>query len=158
MNKYSRIRFFTFIILQAFSIAGLTAAFHVAAAQTVSKAVFDFKGRYLVSVSDADMVASAYLDGHLGEVEGKDALSVIRLDKPVNELTAKTVEASNSVTGPPSSVAVSPDGRYAIVIETRGQRSADCKLLSDLPAGKRITVVDLSDPDHPKRYRTVQRR
>lgn len=59
------------------------------------------------------MVASAYLNGHLGSAEGKDALSVIQLDKPVNELKAITTEASNSVTGLPSSVAVSPDGHFA---------------------------------------------
>lgn len=47
------------------------------------------------------MVASAYLDGRLGEIEGKDALSLIKLDKPVNELKAVTTEASNSVTGRP---------------------------------------------------------
>lgn len=96
------------LLLITFSFISVT----IAAGQTgLSKPVFDFKGRYIVSVSDADMVASAYLDGHLGDIEGKDALSIIRLDKPVNELKAAAIEASNSVTGPPSSVAVSPNGR-----------------------------------------------
>ncbi len=47
---------------------------------------FDFQGRYLISVSDADMVPSAYVDGKLGPVDGTDALSVIRLDRPGREL------------------------------------------------------------------------
>lgn len=116
------------------------------------KPVFDFKGRYIVAVSDADMVASAYLNNQLGEPQGKDALSLIKLDKPVNQLKAIAIEVSNSVMGPPSSVAVSPDGRYAIVIETRGQRPTgkDDPLLSDLPVGKTITVVNLTEPDQPK--------
>lgn len=128
-----------------------------AAGQTLNlKRVFDFKGRYLVSVSDADMVASAYLDGRLGSVAGKDALSLIRLDKPLDELKVVSIQASNSVTGPPSSVTVSPDGMYAIVIETRGQRPVNKPegLFGDLPPGKEITVVDLSDPD---RLRVTQR-
>ena len=113
---------------------------------------FDFKGRYIVAVSDADMVASAYLDGHLGPIQGQDALSVIQLNKPVNQLKAVAIEASNSVTGPPSSLAVSPDGRYAVVIETRGSRPVgkSSPLFSDLPPGKLISVIDLADADHPK--------
>ena len=121
-----------------------------------SDANFDFKGRYIVAVSDADMVPSAYIDGHLGPVAGSDALSVIRLNKPVSDLKAVEIGVSNSVTGPPSVVAVTPDGRYAVVIETRGQRpvgKAD-PLLKDLPAGKAVTVIDLSDPDRP----TIQQR
>ena len=113
---------------------------------------FDFKGRFIVAVSDADMVASAYLDGHLGPTEGQDALSVIQLNKPVGLLKAVTIGASNSVTVPPSSVAVSPDGRYAVVIETRGTRPAGKSdpLFSDLPPGKSISVIELADADHPK--------
>lgn len=117
-----------------------------------SGANFEFKGRYIVSVSDADMIPSAYIDGNLGPAEGQDALSVIRLDKPVRDLKAVEIGVSNSVTGPPSVVDVSPDGRYAVVIETRGQRPAGkvTPKLSDLPLGKAITVIDLSDPDRPK--------
>ena len=124
---------------------------------TGAKADFTFGGQLIVAVSDADMVASAYLDGHLGPIEGQDALSVIRLGKPVSQLTAVAVGASNSVTGPPSSVAVSPDGRYAVVIETRGTRptaKADPQL-ADLPAGKVVTVIDLSDADHPRQTQRV---
>ena len=118
---------------------------------------FDFKGRYIVAVSDADMVASAYKDGQLGPVEGHDALSVIRLDKPLQDLKAVQLGVSNSVTGPPSSVAVSPDGRYAVVIETLGPRPAGqvAPLLKNLPAGKAITVIDLANPDQPKQVQCI---
>jgi DNA-binding beta-propeller fold protein YncE len=118
---------------------------------------FGFKGRYIVAVSDADMIASAYLDGHLGPIEGQDALSVIRLNRPVGELKAVEIGASNSVTGPPSSVAVSPDGRYAVVIETRGTRPVGKSdpLFNDLPPGKVVSVIDLSDADHPKQIQRM---
>ncbi|MFD2934354.1 lactonase family protein [Spirosoma flavum] len=118
---------------------------------------FGFRGRYLVAVSDADMIASAYLDGHLGPTQGQDALSIIQLNKPVGQLKAVEIGASNSVTGPPSSVAVSPDGRYAVVIETRGTRPVGKSdpLFNDLPPGKVVNVIDLLDPDHPKQIQQI---
>lgn len=153
MSRHKEIMLRRLLSIKSILIAFLFIFSNVALGQTVlSKPVFDFKGRYLVAVSDADMVASAYLDGHLGAIEGKDALSIIRLDKPVNELKVVAIEASNSVTGPPSSVTVSPDGRYAIVIESRGQRPANKPkgLMSHLPPGKKLTVIDLFNPDQPK--------
>lgn len=120
-------------------------------------APFDFKGRFLVSVSDADMLPSAYVDGKLGAVDGADALSIIRLDRAGRELRAIETPVSNSVTGPPAALVVTPDGRYAIAIETRGSRptKADPRL-SDLPLGRTISVVDLSDLDQPKVVQRVQ--
>lgn len=118
---------------------------------------FDFKGRFLVSISDADMLPSAYIDGKLGPVDGADALSIIRLDKTNRELRAVEISVTNSVTGPPASIAVTPDGRYALVIEARGQRptKADPKLF-DLSNGGTISVVDLADPDQPQVTQRIQ--
>jgi hypothetical protein len=91
----------------------------MAIAQESSRtAPLNFRGRYLVSVSDVDMLASAYVNGRLGLREGKDALSVIPLGQHPRELRAYEVEASNSVAGPPNAVAVTPNGRYAFVVET----------------------------------------
>ena len=113
---------------------------------------FDFRGRYLVVVSDTDMLPSAYIDGKLGPMAGPDELSVLRLDHPTQALVPATVEVTNSVIGPPSSIALTPDGRYAIVIETQGPRPAGqaAAKRSDLPTGRTMTVVDLADLDHPK--------
>lgn len=112
---------------------------------------FDFKGKLIVSLSDADMVASAYSNGKLGTPQGSDALSVIRLDRLPQKLKAVEVSVPNSVTGPPSSVAVTADGHYAIAIETRGSVPKGKKdaLFKNLETGRRITVIDLSDPDKP---------
>lgn len=110
----------------------------------------DFKGRLLVVVSDGDMQAQAYAGDVLGPPR-RDMLSVIRLDRGGQPTMAGSVEVPNSVIGPPASISVSPDGRHAIVIETRGARPAnqpDARL-KDLPPGRAITVIDLSDPDRP---------
>lgn len=117
----------------------------------------DFKGRYLISVSDADMLASAYVDGKLGASVGDDALSILPLEGNPNSWTAKEVPASNSVAGPPASVEVTPDGKYAFVIETWGQRprAKEDATFKDLKFGDRLQVFDLSDPLSPQMVQDI---
>jgi DNA-binding beta-propeller fold protein YncE len=115
----------------------------------------DFEGRYLVSISDADMLASAYIDGNLGPREGQDALSVIPLGGDPRELRAHEVEVSNSVAGPPTAVAVSPDGRWAFVVETFAPAAPDAQVFGDLPVGTRLTSVDLADPAEPRVHAAI---
>lgn len=115
-------------------------------------APLDFQGRYLVSISDADMLASAYVDGQLGPREGQDALSVIPLGEHARDLQAYEVGASNSVAGPPVALAVTPDGRYAIVIETftpRPEGAWENQTFGDLSHGDRLQVFDLANPTRP---------
>lgn len=124
----------------------LTASF--AQAQD-ARPVMDFKGRLLVIASDGDMTAQAYAGGTLGD-PARDTLSIVRLDG-TGPTVAGSIEVPNSVVAPPASVTVSPDGRYAIVIETKGARPAnrpDARL-KDLPPGRAISVVDLRDPERP---------
>ena len=136
----------------AFGIFGVSAA--VLAQKDDSSVPFDFKGRFLVAVSDADMLASAYIDDKLGPAQGADSLSVIRLDRPLAKARLATTPVSNSVTGPPAAMAVTRDGRTALVVETLGaRRKADTKL-SELLLGRTIAVVDLSNTERP---RVVQR-
>ncbi len=116
---------------------------------------FDFQGKLLVVACDTDMLPSAYADGKLGPAVGPDALAVIRLNpspgQPLAHSHAATVAVTNSVTGPPAAVAVTPDGHYAIVAETQGPRPANKPdaTRKDLAPGKKLTVVDLSNPDKP---------
>ncbi|MGL5942424.1 MAG: hypothetical protein ACRC2S_19010 [Waterburya sp.] len=115
-------------------------------------APMNFAGRYLVSISDADMLASAYIDGSLGSREGEDTISVIPVGQHVSQLQAYETAASNSVAGPPVAVAVTPDGRYAMVVETFTQRpegAAENQTFADLEHGNRILVFDLQDPTNP---------
>ena len=124
-----------------------------AIAQTPNRAApMEFQGRYLVSISDADMLASAYVNGLLGPREGRDALSVIPLNGHARNLQAYEVEASNSVAGPPVAVAVTPDGRYAIVVETftpRPEGAWENQTFGDLQQGDRLQVFDLAEPTRP---------
>lgn len=110
-----------------------------------------FAGKLLVVACDTDMLASAYTDGKLGPAVGPDVLSVIRLDRGLEGSRVATVEVSNSVTGPPAAVAVTPDGRFAIVVETQGPRPSGKPeaTMKDLAPGRKITVVDLGNPDKP---------
>lgn len=112
-----------------------------------------FEGQYLISVSDADMVASAYVDGQLGPKEGSDQLSIIDVSLKPREYRAVEVEASNSVAGPPAALSVDAAGRYAYVIETFTPRPTDHKphAFSDLKPGQLLTVYDLSDKQKPQK-------
>jgi hypothetical protein len=122
-------------------------------------APMNFQGRYLVSISDADMLASAYVDGQLGPREGRDALSVIPLGGHVRDLRAYETEASNSVAGPPVAIAVTSDGRYALVVETFSPRpdgNWQEQRFSDLRHGNRISVFDLSNPTRPTKVQEME--
>jgi DNA-binding beta-propeller fold protein YncE len=131
-----------------------------AIAQTLDRtAPMNFQGRYLVSISDADMLASAYVNGQLGPREERDALSVIPLGGHVRDLRAYETEASNSVAGPPVAVAATPDGRYALVVETfRPRPDGDWQnqRFSDLRHGNRIAVFDLSNPTRPTKVQEME--
>ena len=111
-----------------------------------------FEGRFLVSVQDADMVSSAYVDGQLGPREGHDTLSVIPLEGDPRDWSAHEVFASNSVAGPPNAVNLSPDGRYAIVIETFKPRpdNDEPHTFADLTFGSKAVVFDLTDLQNPQ--------
>lgn len=103
------------------------------------------QGRALVSIHDGDMVASAYVNGQLGPQETGDVLSVLSL----TDLTLATVPVSNSVAGAPTAVAVTPDGRYAVVSESFGPRRDGGETFRDLTPGGALTLVDISDHTAP---------
>ncbi len=110
-----------------------------------------FTGRNLLVASDADMVATAYADGKLDQVEGiEDALTVVTLPLNKNKPNVLQIEASNSVMNWPQTVIASPDGTKAYIIETRGQVPNDTQefddIWSDMPPGKLLTIVDISNP------------
>lgn len=103
------------------------------------------EGTAIVSIHDGDMLASAYVNGQLGPRESYDALSVLSL----SNMSLATVPVSNSVAGAPTAVAVTPDGRYAVVSESFGARPETGETFRDLPIGSLLTLVDLSDPSNP---------
>lgn len=122
------------------------------ASESGSRPPEQFQGNMLVSISDADMVGSAYVDGKLGPREGTDTLAVIPLEGSIRTATAYETEVSNSVAGPAVAVTVTPDGRYALVVETfkpRPDGRWSEQTFADLPIGNSMTVVDLKNPQRP---------
>ncbi len=110
----------------------------------------EFRARALVAISDGDMVAAAYAGSGLGPKVSDDALSVIDLRQGLTGAAVATVRASNSVPGPPSALALSPDGRTAFVTEGRQPRRADAATLEDLEDGRTLTAINIADPTQPE--------
>ncbi|MEL6318695.1 MAG: hypothetical protein AAFR16_13775, partial [Pseudomonadota bacterium] len=139
--------------------AALAAAAAAAAAPAPSAAQTPyaaFEGAKLVAISDGDMLASAYVNGALGPRESADALSVVTMTPDLSRLSIASVPVSNSVAGAPTAVAVTPDGRYAVVSESFGPRPEDGETFRDLPIGALLTLVDITDPAAPTVAQTLE--
>jgi DNA-binding beta-propeller fold protein YncE len=127
---------------------------------TSSTTPISFSGDKLLIASDADMVATAYADAKLDRVAGiEDTLTVI--DLPLNSKNPQiaSVRVSNSVMSWPQIMATSPDGQRAYIVEVRS-RPADgiqeFDTIDDMPEGKYLTVVDLTDASQPKVIESVE--
>lgn len=112
-----------------------------------------FDARALVGIIDADMAATAYADGRLHPQEGtRDQLIVLQTVEEGAGIASAS--ASNSVMGWPGAVDVSPDGRFAYVVETKAAApvgvSAFENLNAGMPNGQLLTAVDLTDPGAPR--------
>ncbi|MEO1723871.1 MAG: hypothetical protein AAFR84_15890 [Pseudomonadota bacterium] len=142
--------------LAALASLGSTAGAQEAGSRD-ARGQMDFVGRFLVSVQDADMVSSAYVDGQLGPREGRDTLAVIPLEGDPRDWQAAEVFASNSVAGPPAAVEITPDGRFAYVVETFTPRPDNDQphTFGDKAIGSTLTVVSLADPSAPEVVQTL---
>ncbi|MEM6256674.1 MAG: beta-propeller fold lactonase family protein [Cyanobacteria bacterium P01_D01_bin.156] len=110
------------------------------------------QGRYLLALSDVDMVATAYEDGNLGAVvpDTEDTLAIAKLPFGNHDKPDATITASNSVFSPPAVMDVTPNGQLAMVIETWQPRSPGATKLSDLTQGNKLRAFDLTNPDQPQ--------
>ncbi|WP_162906693.1 lactonase family protein [Algihabitans albus] len=107
-----------------------------------------FEGRALVTIADGAMLASGYIDGHLGP-RRPDLLSVIPLTG-AGALQRRDTAVSNSVATWPNVLTLTADGGFALVTEPFGQPEEDAAEFSEIPRGSRITVVDLRDLQAPE--------
>lgn len=108
-----------------------------------------FAGRYIATLSDGDFLASTYVDGKLPAPGVTDQLSIVTL--PLNgkpEVIAQT-NASNSVTGAPYALALSPDGQTAFVVETLGAMPVGATRREQLPPGNQLVAINLSNLRRP---------
>lgn len=115
----------------------------------------DFRGRAIVTISDGDMLASAYVDGRLGPKGPRDALTVTRLNSDLTQLQSASVPVSNSVAGPPTAVAVTRDGRWAFATESFAARTDTAERFPQLAPGALLTVVNLQDLAAPRVTETL---
>lgn len=102
-----------------------------------------FESRWLLATCDVDMAGQAYADGRLVPLEGeRDALVIIDPGGGV-----RSVPASNSVISWPAVLATSRDGRFGIVVESRGPAPVGIEEMDDVwedfPEGRQLTIVDL---------------
>lgn len=114
-----------------------------------------FEAKGIIAISDADMAASAFVDGKLFKERGtKDFMSIVKLpiDKYSDEI--KSLVVSNSAINSAKSIVISPNRPIAYVVETRGTTPETTTEISnlntELPVGGFISVVDISDLSQPK--------
>ncbi|WP_040280039.1 beta-propeller fold lactonase family protein [Psychroserpens damuponensis] len=105
----------------------------------------DFKAKKLVVLSDADQLASTYVDGKSGNKTADlvDQLTIIDGDNLTNPKALKTASVSNSVKYWPNSLTVTPDGKYALVSELFGPAPLGESMINDTPVGRKLTIVDV---------------
>jgi YD repeat-containing protein len=115
-------------------------------------------GRYLLTVGDADMAASAFANNDLGQRDetNRDTLTMVAF--PITEPITRfaQIEVSNSALCPPTCLSVTKDGRYAFVVEYRGMAPPNAKTVADLPVGNTLTAVDLVNPMAPVICATIE--
>ena len=118
-----------------------------------------FNGDKLLIASDADMVATAYADAKLDRVAGvEDTLTVINLPLDANNPQISSLPVSNSVMSWPQIIATSPDGQRAYIVEVRSRPEDGIQKLDtidDMPEGKYLTAIDLSNSQQPKVIESV---
>ncbi|WP_064196918.1 MULTISPECIES: YncE family protein [Emticicia] len=115
----------------------------------------NFNAKGIVAISDADMAASAFVDGRLFKEKGsKDMLSIIKLPVEKYSDEIKSLVVSNSALSSNKNIVVSPVHPIAYVVENRGVPTETINeirnLNTELPAGGFISVVDISDLTQPK--------
>lgn len=113
--------------------------------------------RYMIALSDVDMVGTAYEDDQLGApMDAVDTMSIFATGAP--ETALATLEVSNSVAGPPMVLDVSPNGTRAIVAETLRPREPEDTTLTELSGrpGETLRLYDLSDPATPSLVNEAQ--
>jgi len=137
---------FLVLILGAFTYSA--AILNPVSSAPVTASPNSFDGRYLLAVSDADMVGTAYANDVLMQIPGeRDTLSIVPLPMDTDTPTVREVFVSNSVTSWPQVIAVSPGGERAYVVETAAEIADDVEVYPNLqenpPTGRALTTVEL---------------
>ncbi|BFP40730.1 lactonase family protein [Flavobacteriaceae bacterium GF1] len=124
-------------------------------AVVAQKLPFDFTAKKLLVLSDADMVSSAYIDGHLKTESGvADALTVINWGDSVAKIEDQRLHIPNSVTNWVDGMDIALDKKVAFVIDTKKSLPRSIQnvenVFTDLPDGSAVYAVAISDTEAPK--------
>nr|WP_295925368.1 WD40 repeat domain-containing protein [uncultured Dyadobacter sp.] len=122
---------------------------------SMAQSPISFNARGLVVVSDADMAASALVDGKLlRDNTSKDQLTTIKFPVERGSKGLGSALVSNSALGYSKTLAVPATGGLAYVLENRirpedgvGEYKDPAK---DFPAGEKLFVVDITNLAAPK--------
>jgi DNA-binding beta-propeller fold protein YncE len=114
-----------------------------------------FDAKAIIAISDADMAASAYIDGKLLKEKGtKDVFSTIKLPLKQYSDELNNIIVSNSAMNWSKGMVISPTHNLAYIAETRGMTPDNVNEVADisteLPTGGYISVVDIKDINNPK--------
>lgn len=118
-----------------------------------------FDAYALLAVSDLDMAATGYADRKLRQTRGqRDQLTILR-DLAAATPQSVSIPASNSVVGWPGPLALSPDMRFALVVETQGEID-DAIEIVDNPSkstpGRALAAFDIWDLAAPRPLGVVE--
>ncbi|KQS26917.1 WD40 repeat domain-containing protein [Dyadobacter sp. Leaf189] len=132
--------------------AGLAALGSIPA---VAQSPITFNARGLVVVSDADMSASAFVDGKLlRDNTSRDQLSTIKFPVERGSKGLGTAMVSNSALGYSKTLAVPASGGLAYVLENRVRPEDGVAEYKDpykeFPVGEKLFVVDITNLAAPK--------
>ena len=128
----------------------------LAGAALAQQGPIQFAAKGIVAVSDADMAASALVDGNLYKEKGtRDALTLIQFPLNRTGQNINTALVSNSMTMTDKAMALTNNGRLAFVLEGSGQvaDSLPSMKVADFPASNAMFIVDLSTPKPSVRFK-----
>ena len=118
-----------------------------------AQAPIQFNARALVAISDADLSASALVDGNRYTTPGsRDQLTYISFPLNRSGQSMGTVNLSNSMSLTDKALAVNTSGRIGFVLEGRGPLSDSLSTVkggTDFPATNTMFILDLSNPQKP---------
>ncbi|SMF10367.1 6-phosphogluconolactonase, cycloisomerase 2 family [Xaviernesmea oryzae] len=110
----------------------------------------------IAAISDGEFFGSTYGTGQLTPRSAgfRDVLTVLSIGD--GQVAVSEVPVSNSVTAAPEILQLTPDGRMAFVAERLGERPESGETIRDLPPGRGLFAVDLSDKSAPRVAATVE--
>ena len=119
------------------------------------KLPFQFEAKGFITFTDADMAASAFVDGNLKTDPGeKDAFSFIKWSNYLKEYKTNSVNMSNSVVNLPGTCKFTADNRLAFIAPCRSTLPKDAQsaknILNDFPTSSKLYAWDMSDAANPK--------